>query len=710
LWRRSGRTGRRRLGGAIYARFSSRFQHSIEDQVRACREWAEQHDIAVPDAFIFVDRAKSGRIARRQGLKALRDALATGDIDVVIVFTTNRLFRKTYQSLAFVEEEIVDRGKRCVFIRSGVDTADAARWRQLLQMHAMIDEFVVQMAADHVRAAHEGLLIQTRVFGTVTYGFAGQPIPGEVTKLGRPRRLLIVDPETSAWVQKVFSWFVTEESSITEIVRRLNAEGAPLPPRSRSGRWTYLAVRRLLGNARYRGLWEYGRTTVNWLNKQGYSRQVPRPKPLRSVQIEALRIIDDGAWQKAQERLARLGRGGRPAKDGDRKSRPRVLNGLLICAVHQRPLYVGGSHGKYLFCRACQESGQPALVTLVPRELALEMLTARLVEFLQLDNDLVERIIAACQRQAAALQQPDAKQVEDLRQQEARLTRQIQFILDAPGETAQDEAENRAKLQNLRGERARITRQRVDLDEAARRPAVVPTADQIRELLVNLAQLLARAADGGELAELAAARRVIQAMTGGRILVSQQGEAKAKRGWLRATFRVRPLAAVGQSCGCLLNEEGGEVVIDFRKPALADRLAERAKALYDAGLPFQQIARQLGVNRNLAREAVARWHAQHGQQLPDGRSRRARLDSKYQKQPKYQEIVEDVMRLFREGVLLQGIAERLEVDRNTVTKAVVHWHTSRGMPVPDGRTRRKQLPSKFRPGEPPEEQASSTPA
>jgi hypothetical protein len=49
------------------------------------------------------------------------------------------------------------------------------------------------------------------------------------------------------------------------------------------------------------------------------------------------------------------------------------------------------------------------------------------------------------------------------------------------------------------------------------------------------------------------------------------------------------------------------------------------------------------------------------------------------------------MEFYRQGMLLQDIADRLQADRNTVTSAVKHWHTVRGLPVPDGRTRRKEL-------------------
>ena len=332
------------IRGAIYARYSTRFQHSIDDQVREAREWADQNGVDV--VHVFSDEAQKGRSTRRKGLKELQQALENDQIDVVIVFTTNRLYRKMYQSLMFLEEEIVDRGKRCVFIRSGIDTADSEDWRQRLQLHALIDEFLVQTIANHVHAAHEGLLLQARVFGTLMFGYSGQEIQGVTTKMGRPARKLIIDPEAKVWVERIFDWFTRLRLSIAQIIRRLNAEKAPLPTRSTTKRWTRLAVRRVLSNARYIGCWAYGTMKAVWLYKKSYSRQVPREAPLREITIEELRIIDDVTWAKAQERLHDLQQNaGRHPKDGDRKSRPRVLNRLLFCEKHQKPLYVGGSHG-----------------------------------------------------------------------------------------------------------------------------------------------------------------------------------------------------------------------------------------------------------------------------------------------------------------------------------------------------------------------------
>lgn len=52
------------------------------------------------------------------------------------------------------------------------------------------------------------------------------------------------------------------------------------------------------------------------------------------------------------------------------------------------------------------------------------------------------------------------------------------------------------------------------------------------------------------------------------------------------------------------------------------------------------------------------------------------------------------MELYNQGMLIGEIAERLDVHPATVTSSIKFWHESRGLPVPDGRTRRKSLKKK----------------
>ena len=93
-------------------------------------------------------------------------------------------------------------------------------------------------------------------------------------------------------------------------------------------------------------------------------------------------------------------------------------------------------------------------------------------------------------------------------------------------------AENRSRLRELRKQRAQAALEIQHLEEAARRPVVVPTAEEVRSLLDQTAGILTAAAGSDDEQKLAAARRIVEAVTGGRIVISQQGERQCRKGWL----------------------------------------------------------------------------------------------------------------------------------------------------------------------------------
>jgi site-specific DNA recombinase len=684
--------------GAIYARYSSRYQHSIEDQVRTCKDWAGKNGIAVPDDLIFIDRAITGKSSRRQGLKGFKNALASNQADVAIIFSTNRLYRKCYQALAFVEEEIVDKGKRAVFVKSGpIDTDDKEQWRKLLHIHAMMDEFVVQMTAAHIHSAHEGLLLQARVYGTLAFGYAGEPIPGQLTRLGKSAKRLIVDPIAEKWVIKVFNWFVKEHVTIREIVRRLNASKAPLPPRAPLKRWTRQMVRRLLSNPRYRGWWEYGRTESVWLNKPGYSKKVERDAPLASIQIESLRIIDDVLWYAAQEHLGMFcQKVGRLPVDGDRQSRPRVLNGLIFCLHphHESPLYVHGPFGKYMSCKACREAAEPELYSLLPRRLALDLVCTRLAELIMADELFVGQVVESFQNHLQKLTQPDPLQAAGIERVINQLTRQIEFILDTSVETTQDQKENQDRIAKLRSDRAGKQKKLAEIEEAMENPPDLPDSNEIMSMLRDMQTVLREAPKSDDPAELAALHDLIKDLTDGKILATQQGEKKRQKGWLRLTFHVSVLDVIAHHCG--FPEVHGEpikVEIDVRHPNWKDEMAEKVKNKYDQNLLEQEIADELDINRNQVTELLQYWSVKHGQVLPDRRNRRTTLTRKQRKIPTYIEIAGKAAGLWNNpaNFSVLEIAHRLVTSDTMIWKALAYWHRIRGLPIPTAKDRRERV-------------------
>ena len=688
---------RRRKGkqtGAILTRYSTKDQCSTDDQVRLCREFANANGIDVPDHLVFSDEGTTGRKKKRENLMALIQAIESGKVDTVLIFKTSRLFRKTYKALQFVHEEIVGRGLRCVFVAQGIDTDRSEQWRTLLHFHAIMDEMQATSGVEHIRAAQEGLFLQQMVHGTITFGYCGQKIPRQVNRAGRPRRTLAIDPETSTWVRRAFGWYIAAEGSrdgipsIKAIAKLLNQHKAPLPPRCASGRWTWQAARRLLANPRYRGHWEYGTRETVWLDKQDYARQVLRDEPIRSLQIEELRIVSDKVWFKVQELMASNPHvAGRRSKDGDRTSRPKLLNGILRCGYDGRRLVTGGGHGRKMLCPVCKETGG-RLFTLLDRKLATSMICTRIADLIRSDAKLVRDVIAACRTAVGSRQKPDAAKLAELSRQAMAITRRITLVKDYPIDTDQDALENRQMIGDLRKRRTGIQAEVARLESAAANTVKVPSEDEVRSLLVSLADSLLIAVESGKPDHVARARRVLDVITGGKILVYQDGPAEPQRGWLRCVFRVHALQLTAQHCGIADTvDDGVEIEIVLREPPAHERIADEVKTLWDGGLKYTEIADRVGSSRNSVAKAVAFWHESRGLSVPDGRRHVGRLKKG---PPLAERIADRVMEFVDQQIPLGDIAAKLETSRNRITEALRIWHEKRSLPVPDGRTLRKQ--------------------
>ena len=651
-------SGRHRQSGevaAIYARHSTRFQDSVDDQIRECQTWAEQNGYTVAPDLIFADSGKSGRLRRRPGRLALQEALEKGRFDVLVVFATSRLERNDYRIQQFVKEEIVERGRRAVFVMSNVDTDDP-NWELNLQVRGIVDSQQAKANSAHIRAGHAGLFLKRQVHGTITYGYMGVEVPGAKTRAGRPTRQYAVDPETSKWVKRVFDWYVQDRVFRGGIVKRLNELGAPLPPRCATGRWTDLAVKGLLANARYRGLWRYGAKEAILLSGKDYIRQVPRRKALQEAKFENLRIIDDETWFRAQElRISNPHSAGRKPVDGERKSRPRLLNGLLRCGYHDRPLVVGGGGGRSAICPVCKEDGEGKLYTLLDRRLAVEMICRKITELIRGDETLVARIVETCRWAAERQQRPDEGKIEDLKARRTKLTQRVDQVLDLFAETDEDRRENNEKAKELRGQRAGIDAEIARLDAAAGTPIRVPTPGQVRRLLADIAAVLTEAVQGDDEESMARARRVIEIITGGKILVYQVGPREAGRGWLKGVFTVDVMRLVAEDLGVRGVDTGGvEVEIEFHRPPIHERIADEVKTLWDTGLKYTEIAEKVGWNRNVIAKAVAFWHQSRGLPAPDGRHHVGRL----KKGPPLAERIADRVMEFVDQQMPLGFAQR----------------------------------------------------
>lgn len=687
--------------GAVYARFSSRFQGSIADQVRSTLTEATRRRIFVPREHVFFDLAVRGYRDRRPGLTALRQTLASKNATVLLVFGTNRLYRKTYKALAFVEEEVVEQGGRCIFVSTQIDTSDGSRWRTFLNFHAMVDEMGAGMYADNVRAGQQGLFERGMVCGTLPVGYSGEDVPGEYTKRKKPRQKIVIEQAEADYVRRVFTWYVDDGTAISEIARRLNeAPDAPSPSRSQTGRWSHPTVRKLLMNTSYRGYWTYGKTEAKWQSKKDYARQIPRAEPLCSRQFEHLRIVPDALWHAAQARLAtNQRRAGRKPRNGSRAERPRLLNGLLWCPTHNRALEVSGGYGQAMVCRDCRATDAKTrpLFTYLDRQLALQVVCSRIAEVLHADADLVDRIVVACQQQAEQLQQPDPARLQQLRAQEARITRGIEFAIQNLGDTPEDLALSQQLVRDLKQQRASLLADIRQIEAAQASPVCTPSTDEVHAFIGDLQQIFKVSADSPRPEEIDRVREILRCITGGRIELFQQGERRKHGGWLQGRFRCDLLGySIQQLTGVVPVQDwsGSMMVVDFVPPEEENPELQQAWELYERGHLNTEIAVCLGCSKSKVTKLLHIAAEQRGVVLEDGRARRGRLKRDQEGLPLFQRIAEDVKRLADSGELFHFIATQLDCSHATVTKAWHFWHASRGLETPDGRTRRKSLQRK----------------
>ena len=158
---------------AVYARFSSEKQSplSIDDQVRKCREYAEQRGWSVLDSHIYSDEAISGATDDRFGLRRMLAAATSKEkpFDVVLVDDTSRISRTLKDSFT-IHDELRFAGVRLVFVSQGIDT-DSEQAEVLLATHGIVDSLYLKELGKKVHRGVEGKALNGLHTGGRCFGY-----------------------------------------------------------------------------------------------------------------------------------------------------------------------------------------------------------------------------------------------------------------------------------------------------------------------------------------------------------------------------------------------------------------------------------------------------------------------------------------------------------------------------------------------------------
>ena len=724
----AGRSGRRRRGisrdgtsnsgtvAASYARFSSDQQRaeSNADQQRKCREAADRNGHRILPEFEYADEAVSGTKLRREGLDSLlRDAEA-GDFQVLYFHSLSRLARESIISMAVLKRLVYVFKVRIISVSESIDS-ERDNWEVVASIMSLLHERYIKDLAENVFRGQEGAKLADLCVGDYCFGFTSEPIPGsEKTRKGRnakPRKRYVVDEVTAPWVLRIFHWFVNERRSLRWITRELNHRGAPKDHRATTKGWHHQQVAGLLANSKACGVWRWGEMKNIRDPETGKIRQEPRPEEeceKWTRQFPHLRIIDDDIFERAQELLEenfqkyaanRRANGSlKWSNRGSSDNPPRhLLSQLIHCEECGAIFHVSGANGKYLSCPNYPK-GICACKTTLQRKRAermiLDPIGRRILSDPEWFQAVHEHVWASWTRQ----EQQTPTELAATERALADVDRKISRLVDRIEDGSED-PNIEQRLEERYSERRALAKRQKQLRHADENRGSAPTEEWLPDRLQQLGKCL----NG----ENPAATYALRALVGGKIVVKEIRREGRKRHHLQGRFTMRSNSVANLVAGhteftdseSAEQHDGisNEIVVDFVDPNPLDLDADKAKELYDKRLLRIEIAGHLGCSKSRVTKLLKHWFESRDLVMPDGRSQRATLKKKHLEPPLYQKIADEVMVLYRQEMLLQDIADRLDVDRNTVTAAVRWWHEAHDLPVPDGRARRKELERKVSP-------------
>ena len=479
---------------AIYARVSSdrqKEENTIASQTAALIAFARDRGYGVPDEWVFEDDGYSGASLARPGLERVRDLVAEGHIQVVLIYAPDRLSRKyAYQVLLI--EEFARHGAEAIFIKSPQSTTPEDQL--LLQFQGMIAEYERAQILERSRRGkrHRARAGEVGVLSTAPYGYRYIKKRDD-----EPARFEIIAAEADK-VRFVFEMYTITGMSIRAITRLLNDRG--VPTRKRASRWDRSTVWGILRNPAYKGTACFGKTQngprqrvtrplrLTGRSKSGNTTSHERPRS-EWIEIPVPAIISEETFALAQERLVDNKR-----FSTRRTIEPSLVQGLVSCKKCSYALSrtsTRTSTGKIHYYRCIgsdrwRHIGGPVCNNRPIRQDLLDELVwtelMRLLENPELISAELDRRL-----KAARIAEPTRRRQESLMQELARVSKSKERLVTAYQEDLLTLDELRRRMPELRRREQDIQAElQVLADQVADRAMYLRLAETLSAFLTRL--------------------------------------------------------------------------------------------------------------------------------------------------------------------------------------------------------------------------------
>jgi site-specific DNA recombinase len=490
---------------AIYARVSSARQakdQTIGSQLSALREHAGTSRLDVPEEWVFADEGHSGATLARPALEALRDLAAQGCLDVVLVWSPDRLARKfAYQ--APLIEELARCGTRVEFVKG--PRGDSPEDQLLIQFQGMFAEYEKAQLMERYRRgkAWRAKAGSVNVLSGAPFGYR------YIRKTPETGARYEVVPHEAVLVAEMFRRYADDGAAIADLGRWLTAQGV----RTRTGkdRWDRSVIWGMLRNPAYAGTAVFGKTRAvhepAGLNRTARlaGRTVPRQVRVQDrpreewTEIPVPALVGEETFDRVQQRLEDNKR------FASRNTKvPSLLQGLAACAscgygyyrtsttTARKKIYyyrcLGSDDYRYQGGRVCQN--KPVRADYAD-EVIWNHVTALLADPALIRAEIGKRL------EIARTSDPVTRKRGQIEQALAKTTASIAAMITAFSEQLLTIDELRARMPALRARETGLKDQIAALDaQVADRDAYLRLADDLEGFLARLRQNSATAITG----------------------------------------------------------------------------------------------------------------------------------------------------------------------------------------------------------------------
>lgn len=413
------------LKAVIYARYSSHAQRdvSIEQQIRACKNFAEHQDLDIVD--VYEDRALTGTSDRRPGFQKMIKDAPKADWSYVIVYTLDRFARDRYDSAVY-KRQLKTCGVKVLSAMENIsDDPTGILLESLLEGLA---EYYSKELSRKVLRGHNDNASKCLVNGRLPLGYVRSS----------DGRYAIEESEAEI-VREIFRR-VNDGERFTCLIRNLNARGILTKTGSK---WNSSSFNSLLSNERYTGVYIY--------------RDIRIPGGI--PQIVSQELFDSVQCLLHRKPNARKDSSGNAPQKRRREGGVYLLTGKLFCGHCKSPMIgvSGTSHTStphfYYTCKGRRADHASCTKKNVRRD-SIEQFIATALR----DTMLTGKAIRALADAAIEYQSKSVSnlEVESLQSQLADTNRSIKNLVDAV-EAGIFSAATQARLMELETQQRDLT-------------------------------------------------------------------------------------------------------------------------------------------------------------------------------------------------------------------------------------------------------------